>query len=205
MIDLKPACHRMIDLLAGVDDGRLDGPTPCSAYTVGELVQHVDSVSQALAALAHGAHARTDGKGADTGTGDGGADRPTGADTETEPTVLDFGGGWRDTVTRHVLDLGGAWGDPAAWRGSGSAGGLELPNELWGKIALTEVVVHGWDLAQATGRPFDLPEETLRACLAHVADFVPRAPVPGLWGPAVEVPADAPVLDRMVAITGRKP
>jgi len=81
----------------------------------------------------------------------------------------------------------------------------ELSNELWGRITLTELVVHGWDIAVATGQPFDLPGETLRACLEHVAEFVPNAPVPGLWGPAVGVPVDATLLDRIVAATGRTP
>jgi hypothetical protein len=51
---------------------------------------------------------------------------------------------------------------------------------MWGKITLTELVVHGWDIATATGQPFDLPEHTLQACFQHVATFVPNAPVPGL-------------------------
>jgi uncharacterized protein (TIGR03086 family) len=82
---------------------------------------------------------------------------------------------------------------------------VELPNEQWAKITLTELVVHGWDLAKATGQPFDLAEPTLGACYEHVAEFVPNAPVPGLWGPPVQVPGDAPLLDRLVAITGRTP
>jgi uncharacterized protein (TIGR03086 family) len=104
-----------------------------------------------------------------------------------------------------VRSLGEAWDDPAAWQGSSDAGGLVLSNELWGKIALTEMVVHGWDIARATGRPFDLPEQTLRACLDHVAVFVPNAPLPELWGTTVVVGEDAPLLDRIVAITGRTP
>ena len=75
----------------------------------------------------------------------------------------------------------------------------------WAKIALTELMVHGWDLARATGQPFDLPEPTLRACLEHVAVFVPAAPLPELWDPPVAVAADAGLLDRIVAITGRTP
>ena len=55
-------------------------------------------------------------------------------------------------------------------------------SDLWGKITLTELVVHGWDIATATGQPFDLPERTLQACFQHVATFVPNAPVLGLWG-----------------------
>jgi uncharacterized protein (TIGR03086 family) len=186
MIDLRPACHRMAEVVAGIGDDRIDGPTPCSEYTVAGVVQHVDAVSQGFAALARAAA----GAAPDTGG---------------EPVVVDFGEGWRDTVAAHVRDLGAAWRDEEAWRGSSSAGGLELSNGLWGRIALTEMVVHGWDLAQAADRPFELPEETLRACLDHVTDFVPRAPVPGLWGPPVEVARDAPLIDRVVAITGRTP
>ena len=112
--------------------------------------------------------------------------------------------GW-EGVTVHVRALGEAWDNPAAWQGSSDAGGLGLPNELWGKIALTEMVVHGWDIARATRQPFDLPEDTLRACLDHVAVFVPNAPLPELWGTTVEVPEGAPLLDRIAAITGRTP
>lgn len=182
MIDLKPACRRMIHVLAGVPDDRLTGPTPCTEYSVGDLIDHVDTVSRGFAAIAR--------------------------DEQHEPAggaATDLGDGWRDSVTRHIRTLGEAWDDPAAWQGTTTGAGVDLPNELWGRIALTELVVHGWDLARATGQPFDLPDETLRACLEHVAEFVPNAPVADLWGPEVEVPAGAPPLDRIVAITGRTP
>jgi hypothetical protein len=39
---------------------------------------------------------------------------------------------------------------------------------MWGKIALTELVVHGWDIAKATGQPFDLPEGTGQRPVAPV-------------------------------------
>lgn len=76
-----------------------------------------------------------------------------------------LGPGWRDSVAQHLRELGEAWDDPAAWQGSANVPGLDLSNEMWGKITLTEVVVHGWDIAKATGQPFDLPEHTLQACL----------------------------------------
>ncbi|QWF83026.1 TIGR03086 family metal-binding protein [Amycolatopsis sp. CA-230715] len=179
MIDLKPACHRMAELLAGVTDDQLTGPTPCAEYTVADLVTHVDGVAQGFAALARK-------------TGD-------------EQAELAFGHGWRAETAEHVRVLGEAWDDPAAWEGSTSAGDLEMSNALWGRISLTEMVVHGWDLARATGQPFGLPEETLRACFEHVVEFVPKAPVPELWGTPAETAAGAPLIDRIVAVTGRTP
>lgn len=179
MIDLKPACHGMIGALAGVGDDQLTWSSPCTEYTVGDLVDHVDQVSLGAAALARHA-AELPGPGA----------------VHLEP-------GWRDRVAPHVREVGEAWDDPAAWEGSGNVPGSDLSNEMWGKITLTELVVHGWDIAKATGQLFNLPEHTLQACLDHVAKFVPNAPVPALWGPPVDVAPDAPLLIRILAITGR--
>lgn len=186
MIDLKPAARRMIEVLDGIAGDQLTSPTPCTEYTVGDLIDHVDQVAHGFAGFA----------GEDLGERD---------DAGAEPTAANLGDGWRNKLAKHLRVLGEAWEDPAAWLGTSNGAGVDLPNEVWGKIALTELVVHGWDLAKATGQPFDLPEETLRACFEHVAEFVPDAPVEGLWGAAVEVPADAPLLDRIVAITGRTP
>lgn len=185
MIDLKPACQRMIDLLATIRTDQFDSSSPCTEYRVGDLIDHVDQVARLFTAIAH--HDSTD------------------LPDDGEPDVTHLAPDWRDSLARHVRALGAAWDSPTAWQGSPDVLGLELPNEVWGRIALTELVVHGWDLATATGQPFDLPEPTLRACLDHVAEFVPNAPLPDLWGPPVAVAPDAPLLDRIVAITGRRP
>jgi hypothetical protein len=65
----------------------------------------------------------------------------------------------------------------------------------------------GWDLATATDQPFDLPEPTLRACWEYVSEFLPNPPaaVRASWSPAVPAPPDAPLLDRIVGMSGRKP
>ncbi|NGO09483.1 TIGR03086 family protein [Streptomyces sp. HC44] len=187
MIDLKPACRQMIDLLAGVGDEQLTSPTPCTEYTVRDLIDHVDDVSRAFVAVAR---------------------KDAGEDADPDPgaeAAAGLGDDWRERVAKNVRALGDAWDDPTSWQGSTDGAGVNLPNDTWGKVALTEIVVHGWDIARATGQPFGLPDDTLRACFDHVAVFVPNAPVEGLWGPAVEVPAEAPILDRIVAITGRHP
>jgi uncharacterized protein (TIGR03086 family) len=181
VIDLNPACEAMIEVLVGVADDRLTSPSPCTEYTVGDLIDHVDLVAQGATALALGSRELPD-----TGY------------SHLEPD-------WRDTVSQHVRALGKAWDDPAVWEGMGNVPGSDLSNSTWGKIALTELVVHGWDIATATGQGFDLPEHTLQACFEHVAVFVPNAPLPDLWGPPAEVPPDAALLDRILAITGRAP
>ena len=54
MIDLWPACQRMVDVLAGITDDQQAGATPCAEYTVVGLLGHVDTLSIRLAALARG-------------------------------------------------------------------------------------------------------------------------------------------------------
>lgn len=186
LIDLMPACRHMVDLLGAVTDDQLLSSTPCTEYTLGELIEHVDEVAQGFTAVA----------GMDLAHVSEGAKPEFAVEgTHRDPAH----------VAEHVYALGMAWDDSAAWQGSTDTGGLELSNELWGKIALTEMVVHSWDIACSIGRTIELPARTLRACFDHVAEFVPNAPVPELWGRAVEVPTSASLLDRIVAITGRTP
>jgi uncharacterized protein (TIGR03086 family) len=72
-------------------------------------------------------------------------------------------------------------------------------------VGLTEVVIHGWDLARATGQPYDVDPDIAEAVLAYVAQVAAQGPVEGLFGAAVPVADDAPVLDRIIALSGRDP
>ena len=76
------------------------------------------------------------------------------------------------------------------------AGPVELPAAIAAQVALNEVVVHGWDLAVATGRPYDPDPAAVETCLAFVSSFEPpeggAADDGGLFGPPVPVPDDAP-------------
>ena len=116
-----------------------------------------------------------------------------------------LGPGWRDELRGHLGAAASAWTDPAAWDLRVAVPGSDLGAPTWARITLTELVVHGWDLAIATGQPFDLPVPTVEACWDHVRVFVPDAPFPDLWGPPVAVGPGAPVLDRILATTGRDP
>ena len=88
------------------------------------------------------------------------------------------------------------------------AGGIDLPGEVAGLVALDEVVIHGWDVARASGQPYSSDAATLEAVHGFVEQFSgpgQEAAREGLFGPEVSVGKDAPLLDRVIAMTGRDP
>jgi uncharacterized protein (TIGR03086 family) len=188
-LDLAPAARRMATLVGGVSDGQLGGVTPCPAYTLGDLLDHVGGLAIAFTAAARKADLP------------GGSQGPSGDASRLEQ-------GWRDRVTRDLDALASAWADPGAWTGTAVAGGVEMPAAVAALVALDELVVHGWDVARASGQHYDVDPASLEAVHGFVAQFSgpgqeeSRA---GLFGPVVPVPDDAPLLDRVLGMAGRDP
>jgi len=188
-VDLQPAARRLGDLVGGIPEELLDAPTPCPAYTVGDLVDHVAGTALAF----RGAAVKDQGDATSQG--------PSGDASR-------LGNDWRTRIPRDLAALADAWRDPPAWTGMTKAGGVELPGEVAGLVALDELVVHGWDVARATGQTYECDAPSLEAVHAFVSQFSEpgqeemRA---GLFGPVVEVPEDAPLLDRVIGLTGRDP
>ncbi|HEV3266252.1 MAG TPA: TIGR03086 family metal-binding protein [Acidimicrobiales bacterium] len=187
LLDLEPAASRMAGLIAGVAQGSLDAPTPCPKYALGDLVDHVGGLSLAFTAAATKA------------VGGNGAEGPSGQASR-------LGHDWRTRIPRDLMGLAEAWRDPAAWTGFTQAGGVDLPGEIAGLVALDELVIHGWDVARASGQDYECDRSTLEA----VYEFVAPMSAPGqearrIFGPVVEVPEDAPLLDRLIGLTGRNP
>jgi uncharacterized protein (TIGR03086 family) len=188
-LDLGPAATRMADLVRAIPDDLLSGPTPCPDYTVGDLVDHVGGLSFAFTAAA-----RKD-------LGAAGAQGPSGDASR-------LGTDWRSRIPGQLAALAEAWRDPDAWTGMTQAGGLDLPGEIAGLVALDELVLHGWDIARATGQLYDCDKTTLEAVYGFVAQFSApgqEAQREGLFGPVVAVPESAPLLDRVVGLAGRDP
>jgi uncharacterized protein (TIGR03086 family) len=187
LVDLEPATRRLAALIEDVPDGRLDQPTPCPAYALGGLLDHIGGLS-----LAFTAAARKD-------TDDLGSQAPLGDASR-------LGEDWRIRIPRDLETLAEVWRDPTAWSGMTRAGGVDLPGEIAGVVALDEVVVHGWDLARATGQPYECDKSTLEVVLGFVGQFADQPEArQGLFGPVVGVPPTAPLLDRVIGLTGRDP
>ncbi|MET9949966.1 TIGR03086 family metal-binding protein [Streptomyces sp. NPDC006339] len=185
-LDLTPQARIVARLAAGVADARLGDPTPCPAYTVGDLLAHLAGLAVAFRDAAR---------------------KDLGPTTDTAPDSAKpvLSAAWREELP-HVLDeLAEAWRRPAAWSGMTRAGGVDLPGDVAGAVVIDELVVHGWDLARAAGLPYDPDQAALRAAY----DFLlASADDPGrgdIFGPVVPVPDDAPLLDRAVGLSGRDP
>lgn len=188
-VNLEPAARRLADLVGGVPDELLDAPTPCPAYTLGDLVEHVGGAASAFT----GAAVKDTGDATSQGAS-GDASR--------------LSDDWRTRIPRDLAASADAWRDPDAWAGMTKAGGVDLPGEVAGLVALDELVIHGWDVARAMGQAYEVDAGSLEAVHAFVAQFSEpgmeeaRA---GLFAAVVEVPEDAPLLDRVIGLTGRDP
>lgn len=193
--DLGPAAATVAQVLAGITDDQLAAPTPCPRYAVADLLDHVDGLSAAFTAAATKTAPPVEG-----------AEAPLGTAAHLDPA-------WRERIPVALAALVAAWRDDAAWEGITVAGPIEMPGAIAGLVALEELVVHGWDLAAATGQPYAVDDATLQVVRELVTDFAPaddpEHPVVNdgtlPFGPAVPLPSDAPLLHHVLALTGRNP
>ena len=183
---ISAAADHMLALIATVADADLDRPTPCGDMDLAALVAHVDGLSQAFAAAAR-------------------KDFGPLTSTPPDPAQSQLSTQWRDDLRRRVRDLAESWDHPAAWDGMTQAGGVELPAEIMGLVALSELVLHGWDIARAMGIPFDISDDILQVVFDLHYPPQPQEERDGMFGPVVEVPEDAPLVDRLAGLTGRAP
>lgn len=72
-------------------------------------------------------------------------------------------------------------------------------------IATTDQLVHGWDLAKATGQDGRMPEDLAESAYAMIDGNLPPERRGDFFGPAIEVAGDASAQDRLLAYLGRNP
>jgi uncharacterized protein (TIGR03086 family) len=97
---------------------------------------------------------------------------------------------------------GRAW-DERGLDGEVVVGSRTRPAALAHAIVLLELVVHGWDLAAALGRPYSVDDEVVDHLLGHVPLLITPDKRGHGFAPEVPVPADAAPLARLIAVTGR--
>jgi uncharacterized protein (TIGR03086 family) len=79
-----------------------------------------------------------------------------------------------------------------------------FPGVVACELRVVEALVHGWDLAQATGLPLKFPADLVEESISFSRVQVTRLP-PGRtpFGRPQPVSDDAPPLDRLAALLGR--
>lgn len=187
-IDIRPAAAQLAVVLANVPDDTLEGPTPCEGLTLAQLIGHVIGFAQVFTLSAR------------KEMGPMTATPPNPNDADLEP-------GWRQRAAEQLAALGEAWQCDEAWDGMTQAGGVDLPGAVAGRVVLDELVVHGWDVARASGQSFEPDDDHVAQVAATVAQFRgdTTGEVPGLFGPTVTVAADATAFERLLGLTGRDP
>ena len=184
-LDLAPQAAEVARVIAGVRDDQLTDPTPCDGTSVAAMLDHFVGLTVAFRL------------GAEKAPMEG---APS-ADADHLPAD------WRERLPAQLDALVAAWDQPEAWDGTTEVGGVRMPAAAMGVVAANEVLVHGWDLAVATGQPYAVDALTAEACLEFNKGFAVGAPEArdAMYGPVVPVPSDASLFDRLLGATGRDP
>ncbi|MGW4806096.1 TIGR03086 family metal-binding protein [Kitasatospora sp. NPDC004272] len=178
------ALERFGALVRSVPDDGWRAPTPCTDWTVRQLVGHLTSEQLWVPALLSGATVAEVG---DRFDGDVLGDDPVAAWTaaaDAARAAFAAPGALERTVH---LSYG-------ARRAAGYAREMTV-----------DAVVHGWDLAQGIGADATIDPAAAEFALAELAPQADGLAASGLFAEAVPVPADADAATRLLGLVGRDP
>ncbi|MBK1785204.1 TIGR03086 family protein [Prauserella sp. ASG 168] len=182
---IKIAAADLIRVVHGVRAGHLAEPTPCESYDVRGLCNHLLYWGPALHAAARKSEVP-----------------PRAAAEESADLVT---GDWAARLVRQTEDLACALADPDAWQGGTTMGGGDLPASMVGEMVLCEFVLHGWDLARATGQQLVSTDETGEAAEMVMLGMAEQGRRLQVFGEAVPVADSASAFERALGLSGRSP
>jgi uncharacterized protein (TIGR03086 family) len=170
------------NLVARIGTHQWDAPTPCSAWTVRDLVNHLTSEALWTPPLLAG---RTIEEVGETFDGDVLGDDPRRAHAGAVAAAIEAVDRVELTRTVH-LSFG------------------EVPARVYIEQLFTDHLVHTWDLARAIGHDERLPEDLVIACLAVFEPHEDDYRAAGVIGPRVPTDRTDPQA-RLLAAFGRDP
>lgn len=173
-------------LTDGVAVSSWDAPTPCSEWTVRQLVGHVVDGADQVRAMLTGEPALAPLNGPAELARRAGADPAAAVRQEV------------DALSAALTTVGQS---PHGGTVRTAAGDLPLQQVLL--MALIEPVTHGWDLAVATGQSVTVDDDAVGALLAGVEQLGGQLALTGMYAPARPVADQAPPLQRLMAALGR--
>ena len=98
-----------------------------------------------------------------------------------------------------------AWSKPEAWAGDRNVMGSATPAADIAAMLIAEMVLHGWDIAEATGQDYRCDDAVARNVLKTVEAQGEMFRQYQGFAAIVPVPDDATAFDRALALSGRDP
>jgi uncharacterized protein (TIGR03086 family) len=162
-------------ILRGLTSEDRPKATPCTEFTCHELAEHLFGSLTGLGAMA-GATVVNPEEGS--------------LENRVSVMAAQVIDAWR------TVDLDGTVPGPGGSRMPASIGAVILPIEL---------VLHGWDLAQASGQRIHISDELVEYVRGMAETVVPDGRGRGAFAAEVTPADDATAVDRLAAYTGRTP
>lgn len=166
-------------LVAGIRLDQWSNPSPCDEWDARGVVEHI--------VLMHGVMLRPLGR--ELSAASSTADDPHAAFRSAR------------------ADVEAALADPAvATRDVETPMGTMTFAQHVDAVISGDMVLHSWDLARATGQDEAMPPDEVERIwdeLSKIPEHILRRP--GVLGPRVDVPDDAPLQDKLLGFLGRDP
>jgi uncharacterized protein (TIGR03086 family) len=184
---LKQALDATERIVSNIHEDQWSNRTPCPEWTVRTLVNHLVAGNRIFAGIVRGVQP------------------PPPEERRRLHDIDQLGADPVQAYRAAGAELAAAFSQPAVLERVFQAPIGTVPGIVLFHLRLTELLVHGWDLAYATGQaaqfPDDLAMEALAFSSGSSAPDVPRTGHP--FGPTQMVSDDAPAIDRLAAYLGR--
>jgi uncharacterized protein (TIGR03086 family) len=171
-------------VVTGATKTALDQATPCPGWDLRTLLNHT------ILWTAYSAERRAHGESV--------AEDLMSKDFTADP---DFAHDYETQVEKAVQ----AWSEPGAWEGDRNVMGSAMPAADIAAMLIMEMVLHGWDIAKATGQDYHCDEDLAHALLDTVQAQGDMFRQYQGFAAVVPVPADASTFDRALSLSGRDP
>ena len=162
-------------VVAGITPDQLDNPTPCDDFTVRGVLEHMIGGATVFAAVYRGQE-------------------------PPDPDLNNLLGDFEPVIG----DLFAAISAPGALDQTVAAPFGEAPAEMFARFVVLDGLVHGCDLATATGQPYSPPDELVAAADAFAHQTLDPLRDGELFTAATEPRTDASPIERLAAYTGRQ-
>lgn len=182
--EMAAAASEDARVVGAVTADQLTAPTPCADWDLRTLVNHT------ILWTAYSAERRA-------------RDEPL--PDELMSTDFVAQPDWAQAYAAQLDRAVAAWSDPGAWARELNVMGAPTPSAGVGALLVAEMVLHGWDIARATGQDYHCTGPVLAATAQAVDDNAELFRKYQGFAAPIELPEGAPEFDRLLATSGRDP